>query len=65
MGPLPLGEMLNGMLSPNTRSAMANRDVVQLLEVEHRLRAQAEQLMEAADQLASLRERASMSWSRA
>ena len=61
MGPSsPLAAMLPDLMSRSTRYSMSNGDVMQLLHVEQCLRAQAAQLVEAADQLASLRTRSSM-----
>jgi hypothetical protein len=65
MAPSPLAGMLPDLLSRNARFAMSNGDVMQLLQLEQGLRAQAEQLIEAAEQLAALRAKASMSWGRA
>src|SRR5262249_28936245 len=48
------------MLSASRRSSIWNGDVVQLLQLEERLMAQADELREAAKQLALLR--ASMAW---
>ena len=56
---------LDDMMSPKSGSAISNGDVVQLLQLERHLRAQAEQLSQAADQLAALRARASTSSGRA
>jgi hypothetical protein len=52
-----IGLPLSDMLSSNTRSQTSHGDDVQLFQLEQRLRAQADQLRETADQLAALRSR--------